>query len=112
MIAMISAIGGTLGICTGFSFKECVKSVFIFFERVIQWNNKNNFLTIWKFKKSEEFQVRIDGFQRGTTYRQFESEAAQMSKEMSNLKDEVARYLQLNRQLEERIKSLEERLAT
>ena len=35
MVAMISAIGGTLGLCIGFSFKECARDILCFCSDVI-----------------------------------------------------------------------------
>ena len=36
LVSMISAIGGTLGLCIGFSFKECARDILGFFMNIFE----------------------------------------------------------------------------
>ena len=112
MVAMISAIGGTMGLCIGFSFKDCSRSILKTCVKVLakiaQTRNKTNNDQKWEFLKLKtgnsglKAQPACNIEDIGKSIASLRVEVTEQSRECVELRCKLAKY-------EERLDQLEKR---
>ena len=109
MVAMISAIGGTMGLCIGFSFKDCSRHVIRISLKVLakiaKSKNKTS-IDNWEFQKSGIFGLKAHSKDEeediGKSLAGFRVQVTEQFKENVELRYQLARH-------EERLEQLEKR---